>query len=440
MNRVCIIGLGYIGLPTSIVAADSGFEVLGFDIDAQRVERINSFDPVIEEPDLFEKLKQALLSKRFHASTQIKPADYFIIAVPTPFKEQKKADLSYVWSAASSIAAVLKSGDVIILESTVPVGTTDKLSKVLEENSGLKAGTEFFVAHCPERVLPGKIFHELVYNARIIGGINKKSVDVAKEFYKKFVKASLYLTNATTAEMVKLVENSSRDVEIAFAHQVAAIAYKMGLNPFEVIELANKHPRVNILNPSCGVGGHCIAVDPWFLIETFPEQTELLHAARNINDNKPLAVVQATRRCVDEWKKTHQETCKVAVLGLTYKPNIDDLRESPALKIAKELHKQADLELLLCEPYVRNEELKQIFAQEGMPLQQAVEKADIILCLVKHTLFEKLDKSIIDKKRVLDFCGLFYEPHIDKEGQERFFWPASNAAIRSIVDHIQGEL
>ena len=440
MNRVCVIGLGYIGLPTSIVAANSGLKVVGFDIDVQRVERINSFDPVIEEPDLFEKLKQALTSKNFYASTQITPADCFVIAVPTPFKKQKKADLSYVWAAAESISTVLKTGDVVILESTVPVGATDKLAGKLQDKTGLKAGIDFFVAHCPERVLPGKIFHELVYNARIIGGINLKSVDKAKAFYKKFVKASLYLTNATTAEMVKLVENSSRDVEIAFAHQVAAMAYKMGLNPFEVIELANKHPRVNILNPSCGVGGHCLAVDPWFLIETFPEQTELLRTARDINNNKPLAVIQAVRRCVNEWKKTNQGTCKVAVLGLTYKPDIDDLRESPALSIAKELHKQTDMKLLLCEPYICNEELKEIFAQEGVVLQQAVEKADIILCLVKHAPFKKLDKSIIDKKRVLDFCGLFYEPHVDEEGQERFFWPASNAAIRSIIDHIQGEL
>lgn len=442
MNQVCVIGLGYIGLPTSIVAANSGFKVVGFDVDVQRVERINSFDPVIEEPDLFEKLKQALLSKNFYASTQITPADCFIIAVPTPFKEHKKADLSYVWSAAESIATVLKAGDVVILESTVPVGATDQLAEKLQNKTDLKAGIDFFVAHCPERVLPGKIFHELVYNSRIIGGINQKSVDKAKMFYKKFVRASLYLTNATAAEMVKLVENSSRDVEIAFAHQVAAMAYKMGLNPFEVIELANKHPRVNILNPSCGVGGHCLAVDPWFLIETFPEQTELLRTARDINDNKPLTVVQAARRCIDEWKKNNQSKgkCKVAVLGLAYKPDIDDLRESPALKIAQELHKQTDIELLPCEPYVHNEEMKKLFEKEGVSLQLAVEHADIIVCLVKHTPFKKLDKSIIDKKRVLDFCGLFYEPHIEQEGQERFFWPASNAAIRSIIDHVQGEL
>jgi UDP-N-acetyl-D-mannosaminuronic acid dehydrogenase len=436
MNQICVIGLGYIGLPTSIVAANSGLKVIGFDIDKQRVERINASDPIIEEPDLLEKLKKALLSNNFYATNQIVAADCFIIAVPTPFKENKKADLSYVWSAAESIATVLKKDDVVILESTVPVGATDQLAQKLQNITGLKAGIDFYVAHCPERVLPGKIFHELVFNSRTIGGINELSVDKAKVFYKRFVKASLYLTNATTAEMVKLVENSSRDVEIAFAHQVAAMAYKMGLNPFEVIELANKHPRVNILNPSCGVGGHCLAVDPWFLVQTFPEQTELLCVARNINDSKPLAVIKAVEHCVAEWKKDNEGICKVAVLGLAYKPDIDDLRESPALKIAQELHKNDKIEVLPCEPYISDDVFHQLFGKKGAQLQLATEQADIIVCLVKHAPFKKLNKSIIDKKQILDFCGLFYEPHVEQEGQERFFWPASTAAIRSIRDHV----
>lgn len=297
MKKVCIMGLGYIGLPTAIVAAEHGFEVVGFDIDAQRVERINNYDPVIDEPEVYERLKPLVTSQQFYATTTLEASDCFIIAVPTPFKEEKKADLSYVYQATRALVPILKKGDVVILESTIPVGTTDYCAQLLQQETGMVAGTDFFVAHCPERVLPGKIFYELIYNARIIGGINQESMNQAKQFYKQFVKGSLYLTNATAAEMVKLVENSSRDVAIAFANQIASMAYSIGLDPFEIIELANKHPRVKLLNPSCGVGGHCIAVDPWFLVETFPKESELLKTARMINDAKPHQVIS----CVHSW-------------------------------------------------------------------------------------------------------------------------------------------
>ncbi|MGE0207003.1 MAG: nucleotide sugar dehydrogenase [Candidatus Babeliales bacterium] len=439
-KKVCGVGLGYIGLPTAIVAANADFDVVGFDIDQKKVERINNFDPVIEEPELSEKLREALSSGNFRAIQAIEAADFFVIAVPTPFLENKEADLSYIWHAAASIATVLKKGDVVILESTVPVRATDKLGERLEMLTPLKAGVDFFVAHCPERVLPGKIFHELVHNARIIGGINQESVEQAKLFYKAFVKGALYLTNATTAEMVKLVENSSRDVEIAFANQVAAMAYKIGLNPFEVIELANKHPRVNILNPSCGVGGHCIAVDPWFLVQTFPEETKLLKMARDVNSAKPRQVVQATRYCIERWRQAHQKVANVLILGLTYKPDIDDLRESPALEIAKKLSIFTDMNLLICDPYIHNENIVEIFGHDGVSLQKGIEQADIILCLVKHTAFKKIDALDIQHKKILDFCGIFYEPHKEQDTQEKLFWPASNAAIRSIIDHMQGEI
>ena len=440
MKKVCVVGLGYIGLPTSIIAAKYGFEVIGFDVDNDKVERINNFDPVIEEPELLEKLREALSSNAFRATSKIESADYYVIAVPTPFSENNEADLSYMWKATESIATVIKKGDVVILESTVPVGTTDKLAQRLEALTVLHAGVDFFVAHCPERVLPGRIFYELINNPRIIGGINKESVNEAKIFYKQFVDAQLYLTNATTAEMVKLVENSSRDVEIAFANQVAAMAYKMGLDPFEVIELANKHPRVNILNPSSGVGGHCIAIDPWFLIQTFPEQTTLLKTAREINNTKPRQVIQTTRRCVERWYHAHNKPAKVLVLGLTYKPDIDDLREAPALSIVKKLSIFTDMKLLICDPFVKNEIINDILGTDGVSLKDGLDQADIILCLVKHSEFKKIDKLRLNHKMILDFCGIFYEPHKKDEGQEQLFWPASNIGTRSIIDHVQGDL
>lgn len=439
MKKVCVIGLGYIGLPTSVVVADHDFEVIGFDIDMQRVERINSFDPVIEEPEIKSKLTHVLANKQFYATSAIESADCFIIAVPTPFKNHKQADLSFVWQAADTISTVLKKGDVVILESTVPVGATQALTTKLSESTMLKSGIDFFVAHCPERVLPGNIFHELIHNARIIGGINEASVEHAALFYKRFVKAPLYLTNATTAEMVKLVENSSRDVAIAFANQVAAMAYKVGLNPFEVIELANKHPRVNILNPSCGVGGHCIAVDPWFLIETFPAQTSLLQAARRVNDQKPREVVQVTKKCIDEWQKVHERICKLLVLGLTYKPDIDDVREAPALQIAKECATFARVDLLVCEPYLQSHTVKNLIGVDTISLQKGIEQADVILALVKHCQFKHIDKNSIRDKKVLDFCGIFYQPRVSNADQEFLFWPASNAMIDPIIEYAQGE-
>jgi len=426
MKKICIMGLGYIGLPTAVVAAEHGFEVIGYDIDAQRVERINNFDPVIDEPEVYERLKPLIESKKLQATTQIKTADCFIIAVPTPFKEEKKADLSYVFHATKAIVPVLKHGDVVIIESTIPVGTTNQCAQLLEEETGMKAGKDFFVAHCPERVLPGKIFFELIYNARIIGGINQASMNEAKLFYKKFVKGSLYLTNATAAEMVKLVENSSRDVAIAFANQVASMAYSIGLDPFEIIELANKHPRVKLLNPSCGVGGHCIAVDPWFLIETFPEQSKLLHAARTINDQKPHQVVACVESWVEEFKKNNGKNPTVLALGLTFKADVNDLRESPALEIARTLAKKENISLLLCEPHVETTVVQSLINKPNVSLHNGVDAADIIVCLVHHTSFKELDRESLQGKKILDFCGLFYHPQTETDQQEQLFWPANS--------------
>lgn len=429
MNTICMVGLGYIGLPTAIIAVDHGCTVMGIDVDQQRVDKINAGDPVIHEPEIYEKLQCALGTGRFRAMTTMQPADFFIVAVPTPFKENKLADLSYVYSAGESIAQVLAKGNVVILESTIPVGTTDAFAQFLQEKTGLKAGVDFYVAHCPERVLPGNIFNELIENDRIIGGINQDSVHAAKKLYTQFVRGNLYLTDAATAEMVKLVENSSRDVQIAFANQVASMAYSIGLNPFEVIELANKHPRVNILKPGCGVGGHCIAVDPWFLVETFPAQTKLLHAARLVNDNKPLEVIQCVRSAVDEWKKTNAAECKVAVFGLTYKADVDDLRESPAMHIAQLLKTWRDIQLLVVEPHVHQSKMVTLFGDQAVNVTDAVQEADVVLFLVGHTRFKAIDRKQLQNKKVLDFCGLLYEPKKQSDEKEHMFWPA-----RSMMD------
>lgn len=430
--------MGYIGLPTALVAAEHDFEVVGFDIDADRVAKINNGDPVIEEPEISNKLTTILTKKKFKASTKLESADYFVVAVPTPFKDQHKADLSYVWKAIDSLSTVLKKGDTVIMESTVPVGITNQCAAYLEKKTQLKAGEDFFVVHSPERVLPGNIFHELVHNARVIGGINQESVDMALGFYKAFVKAPLYLTNATTAEMVKLVENSSRDVAIAFANQVAAMAYKCGLDPFEVIELANKHPRVSILNPSCGVGGHCIAVDPWFLIETFPAQTQLLQTARAVNDAKPHEVVKITKKSLETLRITKSEPTLV-ILGLTYKPNIDDLRESPALTIAQDLIATVQARVLVVEPFVHDDIVYQRTGRNNTPLMKSLQEADIVLCLVKHKPFSIIEKHQLENKVVLDFCGLFHEQKNIIQQNTYLFWPASNTTIQPIIDYVQEE-
>jgi UDP-N-acetyl-D-mannosaminuronic acid dehydrogenase len=357
------------------------------------------------------------------ATTTPEQADYFMIAVPTPFTDDKKADISYVWHAADMIAKVLQKGNVVILESTVPVGATQELAQRLAQKTGLTAGKDFYVAHCPERVLPGNIFHELVHNDRIIGGIDQTSVKKAKQIYQSFVTGSLYLTDDKTAEMVKLLENSSRDVEIAFAHQAASMARAAGLDPYKVIELANKHPRVNILRPTAGVGGHCIAIDPWFLIETFPEHTKLLHAARMVNDQRPVEVIAHINQLVDAWKTQNTRTCTVALFGLTYKANVDDLRESPAVHIAQTLIQDDSVSWLVCEPHVGAKDVPEHIKPYATDLAHALTKADIVVFLVGHNRFKAIDRKVLAKKRIVDVCGLFYEP-TKQSDQSMQFWPA----------------
>jgi UDP-N-acetyl-D-mannosaminuronic acid dehydrogenase len=425
LEKVSVLGLGYIGLPTGIVAAEYGLEVAGFDINEARVIAINSGDAQIVEPDIDRKLKSVLTTKKFYATASLEEAVFFIIAVPTPFTDEKKADLSYVFSAARFIVPVLKKGSVVILESTVPVGTTQEVASFFERETGWKVGVDFFVAHCPERVLPGKIFKELIYNARIIGGMTPACVMQAKRFYTYFVQGSLYLTDAATAEMVKLVENSSRDVAIAFANQVASMSTAAGLNPYEVIELANKHPRVNILQPGCGVGGHCIAVDPWFLVQTFSSHASLLKKAREVNESKPYEVIDTIKKTINTMGVSNPT---VLVLGLTYKPNVDDMRESPALFIAQQLNGLSNINLLVAEPHVPTHLLKSSFKETQLvDFATGMQCADLVICLVAHAQFSSIARIKNSRSRVLDFCGLTYVA----PAQEILFWPASNAVAWS---------
>jgi len=432
MKRISVVGLGYIGLPTAILAAQAGYDVYGFDVDKEKVKKINAGHPTILEPEITERLWKVLKSENFKAYNDLQYADCFIITVPTPFKENKTADLSYVFLAGEFIAKRLRLGNLIILESTVPVGTTEKFSHHLEELTGLKMGIDFFVAHCPERVLPSRMFKELIENDRVIGGICQRSCELASQFYAKFVKGFLHITDDKTAEMIKLVENSSRDVQIAFAHQVAEMCYSAGLDPFQVIELANRHPRVKILNPSCGVGGHCIAVDPLFLIESFPEHSLLLKTARAINDAKPHQVVHKVLEKVNELKNQNIDKPRVLGLGVTFKPDVDDIRESPALKIAHELKNAGNqLEFKIYDHNVGKDVLEKASIPTAPDLLKGIAWADIVVILVKHKEFSLIREEAFDNKVIVDTCGLFYDMHIKQskaflEGATKIFYETGN--------------
>lgn len=410
MKRVSILGLGYIGIPTAIVAAESGYDVFGFDVDINKINKINGASVDIQEDEINERLDKALKKKKFKVGSMLEYADCFVVAVPTPFNRQKKAVLDHVFDAVKEVAKRLMPGNLVIIESTVPMGTTEKVVMLIEELSGLKISKDFFVAHCPERVLPGKIFDELISNDRVLGGYCHKSSEMALAFYSKFVKGILHVTDARTAEAIKLIENSSRDVQIAFANQVAALCDAAGLDTFRVIELANKHPRVNILSPSCGVGGHCIAVDPWFLINDFPDQTALLRKARDINDQKPLQVIQQVMDQVKKIKTFGKDKPTVLGLGLTFKPDVNDYRESPALMIAQALTKKHDqLNFVAYDPHIDLSQLAKLEVAFTTKLQRLLTDADIVLILVKHKVFMSLSQESLEGKIVIDTCGLMYD-------------------------------
>ncbi|HAW94393.1 TPA: UDP-N-acetyl-D-mannosamine dehydrogenase [Candidatus Azambacteria bacterium] len=409
-SRVSVIGLGYIGLPTAAVIASRGVEVLGVDVSEHAVNTINQGKVHIVEPDLDMLVQAAVTTGKLKASLSPEPADAFMIAVPTPFNENKSPDLSYIKAALQTIAPVLAKGNLIVLESTSPVGTTEQISEWLAEmrpdlklphTDGEQA--DLFVAHCPERVLPGRVLQELVSNDRIIGGITPRCAERAIELYQLFVRGECLRTTARTAEMAKLTENAFRDVNIAFANELSIICDTLKINVWELIKLANRHPRVNILSPGPGVGGHCIAVDPWFIVDSAPEQAQIIRKAREINDNKPLYIVEKIRQAADQFKKP-----VIACLGLAFKADIDDLRESPALDIAKQLLQDNIGEILLVEPNIKKLPAKLAnYNAELTTLNQALEKANILVVLVDHKQFKSLQPADVTTKVVIDTRGIF---------------------------------
>jgi len=396
MKTICVIGLGYIGLPTASLLATKGYQVVGVDVSEHVVNTINQGKVHIVEPDLDILVKSAVHSGNLKASTTPVEADIFVLAVPTPFKDDHQPDLKYVEEATNAISPFIKAGNLVILESTSPVGTTEHtVARILSEN-GHDITNDVFVAHCPERVLPGRILIELIENDRIVGGINEVSTQVAADFYREFVRGDVLTTNAPSAEMAKLTENAFRDVNIAFANEISMVCDKQNIDAWELIKLANRHPRVNILQPGPGVGGHCIAVDPWFIISGSPEETKLIRAARNVNDFKPEWVLNKVREKAERFKRP-----TIACLGLAFKADVDDLRESPAIKIVDQLIQEDAWDIVVCEPNIKAHDKFELLS-----LGEAISKADIVLLLVDHKPFKQLSASDLKEKILIDTRGV----------------------------------
>jgi len=413
MKNICVFGLGYIGLPTAAMFAHHGANVVGVDVNPHAVETINQGKIHIVEPGLEAIVKQAVDNNKLKASLTPVHSDAYLIAVPTPFKgDDHEPDLSYIKAVSKALAPLLEKGDVVILESTSPVGATEKMVEWLaEERSDLTfpkyhepdVEADIFVAYCPERVLPGKVIEELISNDRIIGGMTKESTKKAQEVYRIFVEGELLETNSRTAEMAKLTENASRDVSIAFANELSIISDKLDINVWELIELANHHPRVNILQPGSGVGGHCIAVDPWFIVNQNPNEAKIIRAAREINDNKPNWVIEKINTEIEKLKSNGVANPTVALLGLAFKPDIDDLRESPAVSIAKKMLESQSANILLVEPNI-NTLPKSLEGGKLASLEEAMKIADVVAILVAHNEFKK--EQLINSVAVIDAVGI----------------------------------
>lgn len=410
-SRIGVVGLGYIGLPTAAVFAENGVEVVGIDIDQRVIETINAGRPHFGEPNLDALVRRVVEAGKLRAALQIEPADAFIIAVPTPLRghgERAQPDVSFVETAARAVAPVLRPGNLVILESTSPVGTTERMAAIMAElrpdlsfpqQKGEMA--EIQVAHCPERVLPGRILEEVVNNPRVIGGMTRRCAQRALGLYKVVVRGECRVTGARTAELAKLTENAYRDVNIAFANELSFICDKLKVNVWDLIAMANLHPRVNILNPGPGVGGHCIAVDPWFIVATNPDEAKLIRAARLINDSKPDFVVAKVRERAAALKQP-----VIACLGLAYKKDVDDLRESPAVEIVRKLAQASVGELLVVEPYINR--LPPELTELGLELHdfdQALDRANLVLLLVDHMSFLQVDRDVLKDKFVIDTRG-----------------------------------
>lgn len=402
MNQpeVVMIGLGYIGLPTAALIASNKVNVHGVDINQKVVDTINRGEIHIVEPELDTAVASAVKDGYLKAATTAVEANNYLIVVPTPFKGKNEPDISFVEAATRGILPLLKAGDLYIIESTSPVGTTEKMMDLIyRERSELKG--KLHIAYCPERVLPGNVMHELVHNDRVIGGVDEASTQKALAFYSNYVKGELHPTNARTAEMCKLVENSSRDVQIAFANELSLICDKAGINVWELINLANKHPRVNILQPGCGVGGHCIAVDPYFIVSDYPMESKIIGTAREINNYKSFWCAEKIQNAKLQFELEHGRKPKTAIMGLAFKPNIDDLRESPAKYIAQKVLQNSNNEThFIVEPNIEEHNVFKL-----TDYKTAAAEADIIALLVAHDEFKTLE--IDSNKVILDFCGIY---------------------------------
>ncbi len=419
-HHICVIGLGYIGLPTASMFAAKGVRVTGVDNNTHVIDSLQHGKVHIFEPGLNEVVKEALDLGTLEVASRPVEADAFIIAVPTPFHDDKKADLSYVRSAAEAIVPVLRPGNLVVLESTSPPLTTREVVQPILERSGLAAGRDFLLAYSPERVLPGQIMKELVENARVIGGIDEASAQAGHDLYRIIVKGEIVLTDATTSEMVKLMENTYRDVNIAIAMEFSRLADRFGVDIWEALAIANRHPRVNILNPGPGVGGHCISVDPWFLVEKAPDITPLIHTARLVNDGQPAFVLQVIKRIIPQLQGK-----RIAVLGLAFKPDVDDLRESPAIEVVN-LLVEAGAVVTACEPF------RPDFALEGATitgdLPAALREAEVIILLVGHAQFKSLDPAAVAEltraRLVLDIVN----------GFQRAAWESAGFTLEKLGD------
>lgn len=394
------MGLGYIGLPTAIIAADNGIEVYGVDINPDVVAKTNAKELHFVEPGLQQMLAKVVEAGTLRASVTPIACDAYFVVVPTPFKGNHEPDISYVEAATRTIIPLLKADDLFVIESTSPVGTTEKMADIIfGERPELKG--KLHIAYCPERVLPGNVIYELVHNDRVIGGMTEAATDRAIEFYAHFVKGNFHRTNSRTAEMCKLTENSSRDVQIAFANELSIICEKAGINVWNLIELANKHPRVNILQPGCGVGGHCIAVDPYFITAAYPQEAQIIAKAREINNYKASWCSERVKNAMLKFEIDNKRKPKVAMMGLAFKPNIDDLRESPAKRIVTDVMQgMTNADIMVVEPNIKEHKVFKL-----TDFQTAYDKADIVVLLTAHDEFKTLPWS--DNKVILDFCGVF---------------------------------
>jgi len=397
MKKICVIGLGYIGLPTAALLANKGYDVHGVDVVQSTVDTINRGEIHIVEPELDTFVQAAVKSEKLKATIKPIEADIFIIAVPTPFHEGFVPNIDYVVSATRAIAPYVKKENIVILESTSPVGTTDRVEEILKEE-GVDT-SKLYIAHCPERVLPGQIMRELVENDRIVGGTTPLATEKTVEFYRTFVDGKVLSTDAKTAEMAKLTENSFRDTNIAFANELSILCDKFGINVWELIALTNRHPRVNVLQPGAGVGGHCIAVDPWFIVHAGGEDAKMIRTAREVNTYKTEWAIEKVKNAALTFEKKEGRKAKIACMGLAFKPNIDDLRESPALYITRCLMDEG-FEVLAVEPNI-----KKFSEFDVVEYNTAVDQADVITFLVGHKEFQTLE--ITNVKTVIDFCGVY---------------------------------